>query len=504
MKLYSKIFFILAFAFTVLNACQKIDFGNVNESKDFRDAKIPSTEKLFASCIASVALYTSGVNPDVEPCLYVQYLMESQYTEGSRYASTNANWTLFYTGPLKDLVNIIKINTDPISAPTVLDNGSNANQLATARILKAYMFMLATDRWGDVPYSTALNGEVNLTPTYDKQQSIYYDLLKELKEAIAQFDNGAIVKGDLIYNGNISKWKKMANSLRMILAMRMSKADATRARTEFIDAFNNTAGYIATNADNFMFNYPNQLNYRTPWNAVYDKRDDFGLSKFLVDYLSSTNDFRLTVYGQKNKNGQYVGIPYGFDRATTIVFTGANDYSRVGELITGKTKNGTPTDINLTYASKGFVISTSQVLLTIAEAAANGWITNDVASIYNNAITSSWDQWGATYTASQLSTYQNSAAISLTGQSTVEIKKRIATQKWVVLYPNGAEAWAEWRRTGFPVLTPAPQAVNASKQIPRRYGYPSNEPLANPTNYAAAVAEIGGVDGVDVKVWWDK
>jgi hypothetical protein len=505
MRSINKIMIMAGLVGLTATACQKVDFGDVNESKDVRDSRIPSTDKLFTNIILSTVNFSYGTNIGVEPCLYVQYLMESQYTEGSRYATTNADWAGLYSGPLKDLDKIVKLNTDPASASaaSVTANGSNANQIATARIIKAFLYSVVADRWGDVPYTKALNGEVNLTPAYDKQQDVYFDLLKELKEAVAQYDNGAGIKGDPIYNGSVAKWKKLGNSLRMILALRIVKADATKSRTEFLDAFNNVGGYIAVNADNFVFDYPDLLNFRTPWNALYDKRDDYGLSKFFVDYLISTNDLRLTAFAQRNRNGSYVGIPYGLDRNATIAFTGATDYSRMGEPITGRTKNGN-TDINLRYSAKGYVITAAQMLSSVAEAAARGWVTSSAATAYNDAITASWDQWGLTYTPAQLNTYLNGASITLAGQSATEVLKRIATQRWVVLYPNGSEAWSEWRRTGFPVLTPAPQAVNASRQIPRRYGYPLNEPLANPTNYAAAVAGIGGVDGVDVKVWWDK
>jgi hypothetical protein len=505
MKSINKVILITGLVAISATACQKVDFGTVNESKDVRDSRIPSTDKLFTNVILSTANFAFGTNIGVEPCLYVQYLMESQYTEGSRYATTNADWAGLYAGPLKDLDKITKVNTDPASASdaSVTANGSNANQIATARILKAYLYALVSDRWGDVPYSKALNGEVNLTPVYDKQQELYIDLLKELKEAVAQYDNGAGIKGDPIYNGSVNKWKRLGNSLRMILAMRIVKADATKARTEFVDAFNNAAGYIGTNADNFFFSYPDVLNFRTPWNALYDKRDDYGLSKYFVDYLISTNDLRLTVYAQRNRSGNYVGIPFGLDRNATIAFTGATDYSRMGEQVIGRTKNGN-TDINLTYAGKGYMITAAQMLSSVAEAASRGWITNSATTAYSDAIAASWDQWGITYTPTQLNTYVNGTAVTLAGQSATEVLKRISTQRWVILYPNGSEAWSEWRRTGYPVLTPAPQAVNASRQIPRRYGYPLNEPLANPTNYAAAVAGIGGIDGTDVRVWWDK
>jgi hypothetical protein len=503
MKNINKIVATSFFALIIGSGCQKIDFGTTNESRDVRDFAVPNTDKLFTNALFSSVGQTAGTGA-FDPYLYVQYIMESQYTESSRYATTNADWAGFYANGLKDLANIIKFNSDDATKATVVQFGSNANQLGVARIARALFFLVATDRWGDIPYSKALNGETNLTPVYDRQQDIYTDLLKELKEAVAQFDAGAAVVGDPIYSGNSAKWKKFGNSLRMIMAMRMSKVDPVKAKAEFLAAFADPGGYINSNADNYQFNYLNNLNFRTPWNALYDKRDDYGIASTFMTQLNANADPRKQVFAQPTRNNTYVGIPYGYDRNATITFTGTNDYSRVGTPITGRVKNGN-TDLNSTYAGKIAVVTASQIMFVIAEASANGWISTPTVDVaYNDAIKLSWDEWNITYTPAQLTTFVTAASNTLTGQSATEVRKRIGTQKWVALFPNAVEAWAEWRRTGYPALTPAPQAVNATKAIPRRYGYPLNEPLANPTNYAAAVAGIGGSDTHDVRVWWDK
>jgi hypothetical protein len=110
-------------------------------------------------------------------------------------------------------------------------NGSNNNQIALARIVKAYRFLMLTDQWGDMPYSEAL--QLKTQPKYDTQQEIYNGLFKELKKAVAQFDGGAVPAGDIVHNGNLTRWKKFANSLRLIMAVRLSKVDPTTGKANF-------------------------------------------------------------------------------------------------------------------------------------------------------------------------------------------------------------------------------------------------------------------------------
>lgn len=504
--------------FIQLFSCKK-DFGDTNINPDPARSSFANTAHLLTNTIN--ALSTAGISSMVdgiaiynfETAQYAQYLSASQYPEASLYSTTHSYWDNWYSGiggpndnvkdgSLEDLYIIIKYNTDSKTAsdPRVLKNGSNNNQLAVARILKAYLFSIVTDRWGDVPYFDALKGIT--TPKYDKQSDIYKDLFKELREAIAQFDNGAKPTGDNLFGGNIEKWKKFANSLRMILALRISKSDIPTAKTEFIDAYNNTNGFINTNAENAKYIYLENTAFCNPWNSLYNNRDDYGVSNIMVDWLLNNNDPRINVFAQKNMDGVYKGIPYGLSRSALINWISANDYSRMGEKITGWQFNGsTPSFLNYKGAD-GYIITAAQMWLTKAEAESKGWIgsTSDAVISYTQAIKLSWDQWNVTYTPAQFSAYLAQPTVD----PTTNIGAKIGQQKWLALYPNGQEAWTEWRRSGYPLLLPAPDAVNTSKQIPRRFGYPSNEAQLNSINYAAQVATMPGGDIHDVHVWWDK
>src|SRR5690606_33992837 len=150
-------------------------------------------------------------------------------------------------------------------------------------------------------------------PEYDKQEDVYNYLLRDLKAAIAGFDNGLAVRGDIMYNGDQAKWKKLANSLRMQIALRMSKrfpAAGGLAATEFAAAVADPNGYISTNADNFTINYPGGAAYVHPWYSIYDGRSDYGYSKTLADIVNNMSDNRGASFG-----GVGSPFPYGLTRA---------------------------------------------------------------------------------------------------------------------------------------------------------------------------------------------
>ncbi|MBO9636048.1 MAG: SusD/RagB family nutrient-binding outer membrane lipoprotein, partial [Chitinophagaceae bacterium] len=162
--------------------------------------------------------------------LYTQQWAEKPYTDVSRYTVVNYDFYWLYSGALMNLKTILDTKDFNIA------DGSKENQLAVSRILRAWFFWHMTDRWGDIPYNDALMGRENFTPAYNSQKDIYYDLLKELKEAAAQIDEGADpVTGDILFNGDMANWKKFANSMRLLMALRLSKIDAAKGKAEFAD-----------------------------------------------------------------------------------------------------------------------------------------------------------------------------------------------------------------------------------------------------------------------------
>ncbi|MDB5232394.1 MAG: SusD/RagB family nutrient-binding outer rane lipoprotein [Chitinophagaceae bacterium] len=474
-------FNVLAMVAILLSAgCKKInDFGDTNVNPN--GTAVPSTAALLTNVLAGLG----GLAAQTRPGLYAQQFSETQYTEVSLYALPQLEFDGNFAGGLMDLQNIININTDPATKDNATKFGANANQVATARIMKAYIFWTITDRWGDIPYFESLKGSANLSPKYDTQEAIYKDLVKELKESIAQFQpTGAKVQGDIIYGGDVTKWQKFANSLRMLIALRTSKVYPGAnefGATEFKAAFQDAQGYIASNADNFTIKYPGTVAaFSSPWWALYNGRTDYAESKLMTDLTASLSDPRQAAFGSST-----TGFPYGLTRDQAVIF--GTSYATI--LAAAKRDRSSPL----------VIIGASDVLLAIAEAAQRGWITANVAAFYQNGISENWAEWGVT---GNLSGYLANTSVGLTG--TASDLQKIQLQQYISFYPDGLQAWANWRRTGVPALTPTSNAINSSKQIPRRFTYGPNEYNLNSTSVKEAVARMGGGDTPEARVWWDK
>jgi hypothetical protein len=484
-------------------SCKKFGDTNINPN----GVSIPATGALLTSAERQIGgLHGSSTNGGLYGGIYTQVLTETQYTEVSLYASPKVDFDNIYAGPLYDLQKIIDVNSGyegAEAATNALNYGASVNQIAVARILKAYIFWTITDRWGDVPYSEALKGTKNtqhdaiLTPKYDKQQDIYADLEKELKEAKDQIDPSLPApSGDIIYykanypnavdittwtSTASGQWKKLANSLRMLIALRTSKVDASASGfggTNFSEAFNDADGYIASNTDNFVERYPGNVDlYSSPWWNLYNGRSDYGVTSQFFAILGA--DPRASVFASST-----TGFPYGLPRDQAVAFGSANaGYARV---LKGSSTPRTAPEV---------IVSAANVLLAISEAIQLGWVAGDAATFYQNGIQASWDQWGVT---GDLAGYIASHPFTLTNTR---------LQEFIAWYPDGLQAWAEWRRTGVPTLTPTAYATNSGclNQIPRRFIYGSNEDRTNLANMQAAVAEsLGGQNTECARVWWDK
>ena len=463
--------------------CDKIkDFKDTNTNPN--GTPVPVTAALFTRSIAELGGREGGLSiaTYTRPGYYAQYFSETQYPEASLYGVPQLEFTGNYSGFLNDLQNIIKQNTDEATKNVVTVSGSNANQIATARILKAYAFWTITDRWGDIPYSEALQG--NPLPKYDTQESIYADLLKELREAVDQFDNGPAMKGDIIYNGNIAKWKRFANSIRMQMALRMSKVYPNAgglAATEFTAALNHPAGSIESNGDNAKIDFPGGA-YQNPWYISYvvNSRIDDAISSTMTNTLSSLDDPRINDYGTSD-----VGFPYGLDRPNAIAVAPG-----WGLVLDGQ---------SMSDAEDVIIMNAATVLFARAEAAERGWTSENAQDLYNAAVTASMAQWG--YSGAAVTSYLSQTGVAY---GATDHLKKIGTQKWLAMYPDGMQAWAEWRRTGFPELTPAQYATNTTKQIPRRFVYGTGEYGTNNDAVTEAAGRLQGGDTQDSRMWWDK
>ncbi len=467
----------LALSSLVLFGCSKSidDFGDMNVNPN--STPIPVTSALLTNVLSGIGGTAVGITPGY----YCQYFSQTQYTDESRYTPPQADFDGYYSGALYDLQNIINVNSDPKYKDLAALGGSNANQIAIARILKAYYYQIVTDYWGDVPYTQALKGNSDIA--YDKQSAIYPALIAELKAAVAQFDAGTTVKGDIIYSGSTAKWTKFANSLRMMMALRLSKIDPTTGKAEFALALG-TNNFIDAAADNFTVNYPGGA-FLNPWYNNYLTRKDQGVSSFVTGMQAANSDPRAAAFGSST-----VGIPYGLTRDLASSFVSANP-SWAYVLPSAKRAANSPV----------IVLSSSQLKFARAEAAKLGWTSETAATLYANGVKENMTDWGV-FTQAAYDAYMLTVALNGTDDL-----KLINTQAYLAFYPNGFQGWCNWRRSGFPVLTPTAYAANVSKQIPRRYMYGTREYSTNSKNVTAAAANYSGSDGVnssDAKVWWDK
>lgn len=445
---------------------------------------------------------------DVFGSIYSQQMANNTYTGTDRYDGDQSSFIGFYSGGLYNLTEIIRLNSDEATKEAAAKSGDNNNQIAIAKVLRAWAFMTIADTWGDAPYSEALQGTENYQPKYDAQKDIYQGIIAELKEAGGLFAPGINpIVGDRIYDGNLSNWKKLAGSLLLRAGMRFSNTDATMAQ----DAINAgiAMGVIESNAENASFKYGGDANSASPW---YDEfniapfRIDYSLSHTMVNFLGDRNDPRLPVFGKPIRNissrdddsndfwkkykpyvvdgNTYAGQPYGYFEATAQLIA-AEETSLIGDYFTE--------DINL----PSIIISYSEVLFIMAEAKQRWGIGNESAEdYYNAAIEANWEQFGLS--TSGLAAYLAQPGVAYNADM---FTKFIGEQKWVAMFGQGLNSWAEWRRLGYPTLERAPDAAG-DEEIPRRRTYTQSEFDLNETNVNAAISRMGGNE-LSTKTTWD-
>ncbi len=479
-------------AAAALAACSDLTSINNNPNGP-QDVDPPS---MLASSLDAIASGVNGVNSlNIRGAgLWAQYYAEIQYRDEDKYilrSGSSGGWA-FYNGAAENAQRMIAKG----------QAATRPNWTAVGRILKSYVFSVMTDAMGDLPYSQALKSDTVLQPVYDTQQSIYSALFTDLAQATSDLDVAAAApagdpvgfgfpNGDILYGGDMSQWRKFANSLRLRLAIHLSKVDSVKAASEAAAAV--AAGVFTSSADNATLEYlataPNQ-------NPIYQDvhvggRDDYGLSKTYVDSLVSWNDPRLPIFAQIPPAGTAIrGLPNGLNDGQKIddTFDALKYISRIGAMWR-ETPNA-PLPL-LTY---------SEVLFLEAEAAEHGWIPGSAATFYSGAIQAAMEEYGVP--AAAITTYLADARVTYV-PGTAGLTQ-IAYQKWVSLFMQGMESWTEVRRTGVPAIVPGCNAV--LRHIPERLPYDDNEAVLNQQNLQAAVTAQGFSASNDIAkpLWFTK
>ncbi|MEC5167187.1 hypothetical protein RCH18_002937 [Flavobacterium sp. PL11] len=412
-----------------------------------------------------------------------------------------ALWRNAYANEMKVIVDVIQ---------KTAANPEMSNMNAVAKIMKVMIGQRITDMYGDVPYSEAGLGFSKgiVTPKYDKQQDIYTSFFKELDEASTQLNAaGGIVKGDLFYKGDISKWKKLANTMRLRLAIRISEVAAAESEKQVKAAFQN--GVFMSNDDNCIMRHldfpfsdvPSALDFRgngLSHGFIGNEQADH-FSSLLINFLRNNDDPRLTMIATPKTGSPNWGPPAAGEELYVGVAPGTFRWD-----LSGGSNAASGIRPYLKLRTAPFLhVSYSETQLLLAEAALRGWVTGSAVDYYKKGVEAGIKQieiYGATAASqNKIDTYLINKPL-MPGME----KEQIATQLWVTYLFNSMEAYSNWRRTGFPKLLPIKNSDSETLGVtPTRLNYPNDELQKNEANYLDAIARMGGKNDWLNKVWWD-
>lgn len=510
MKKY--IYYISTVLILSVLGCTK-DFGDLNKNPNSLEKPTPAF--LFSKSQLSAMsnnYYLTGI---LNLGGFIQHY--STYKEvsgvGDKYFANDFYQAPYFTDGYPTAVNEIEEVITALKA-----SNADANRLGIARIWRVYIYHRITDLYGDVPYSEGGKGLTNLNfnPKYDTQESIYKDMLKELDEAALGLDatKPSFGGADFIYNGNPAQWKKFAYSLMLRLGLRLTKKDAPLSETWVKKAI--AGGVILLKEDNAVMKYsdgPQDLN-RNPTAREPRSRDfsanSFGktnieggkLSATFINYLKNNNDPRLGVYA-----GVWVGTTQSTDPAIQKGFPNG-----IG-VAPSATEQGTYSEPNQSTVMRLdaplLVLGNAETNLYLAEAALRNWNSlGTAADFYKKGVTGSFDNaamYGSAYAISGDKALQYFTAHPFDGTVSFEKQmEQIHTQIWAALYVDEYEVFANWRRTGYPVLVPVNYPGNVTNgTIPRRLIYPNAEGASNSKNLQEAITRQGA-NTLTTRVWWDK
>ncbi|MEZ4793576.1 MAG: SusD/RagB family nutrient-binding outer membrane lipoprotein [Gelidibacter sp.] len=462
---------VLAF---IAVSCDK-DFETVNT--DPNNPTVIPAHLLLGNIIRTNqnVIYNAQAGGDMGEC-WGQHWSKVQYNSEARYIPRrgviDGIWNSLYASVISDAKSMYDL----------AESEGNDNLKGASLVLRANAYQILVDLYGPVPFSQAITPGIN-QPAYDSGEDVYAGIIDMLDQAVSLFSpNGGDIpaSSDLLYGGDSSKWKKLANSLKFKVLMRSHNTAGLQALVSGGNLFSSNDDsaqliYTANNPD------ANPI-YET---IVFGSRLEYKVSEPLVDLLKNLNDPRLAVYASKNASGEYLGKPAGYIDLPNdaLGYTYAN-ISGLG-------------DKYLDPTLPGVVMSYAQLQFLLAEAANEGYIGGGVVAAlgyYEEGIRASFQFNGLDATAYL-------AQPNLTFSTQADARQKIATQEWLALYGQGFETWIEWRRTGFPVLTPAIEGD--IDQIPSRLYYPTTENSLNGANYQEAVSTLNNGDELTSKVFWD-
>lgn len=489
------------------------------------DYVLGSAMNNLASCVISSDVNTTQFTECLLGGPMGGYFSDTNTGWGNTIGNFNAtdNWTNVF---LKSDKLIPQLFTNLTSIENISKQLDNPVPFAIAKIIKVAAMNRVTDTYGPIPYSK-IGKDGAVTTPYDSQETVYSQLFTELDEAITTLNEnpGAALTAtaDYVYSGNVDKWTKFANSLKLRLAMRIVYANRALAETKAQEAIK--GGVIESNDGNAKWNYfgstTNPIYTATRYNPATDHAcltgGDTHAAADIICYMNGYKDPRRAKYFVPSewKGYQYVGVRRSINRST--LGTDAHKYSGV----------------NVGQSDPVMWMNAAEVAFLRAEAVAVfnfSGMGGTAKDFYERGIELSFEQWGAGSATDYLNDATSKPAIyddplganSYGSQlSTITIKwnegdtpdlkqERIITQKWIANWMLGNEAWADFRRTGYPRLLPADPAGNKSGGVvnnelgARRMPFPTDEYVSNKENVEAAVSNsLNGLDNYATRVWWD-
>jgi hypothetical protein len=474
MKNIFKVTLIGIFISMCFVSCQS-DITSLNE-----DPKHPSTlpsENLLATALFQSSYYMD--NPSVNFNNYrfftqqwaeIQYPQETQYDLVTRNQPRN-HFNRMYVYSLNNIKQA-KIN---LQKEVDTNNDIKVNKLATLEIEEIFVWENIVDTYGDVPYSETFKPDEILTPKYDDAKTIYIDLIKRINEVIVKVK--PTVKGygpgDLVYSGDMAKWTKFANSIKLRLGINLADIDPALSKATVESAI--TAGVISSDADAYKFKYDgNTFSNPVYDNLVASNRDDFVPSELVINTMNSLSDPRMEVWFSK-VNGIYKGGVFGDLNEPYSDFSHLTEYFR-----------------SSTTASN--LLSYAEVAFLKAEAAARGYAAGGtVADLYAEAVTESMRENG-------VSTANTITYLASNPYNAANWKQSIGVQAWIATFNKGFASWNFTRRLDYPILVNPPKSNLSS--VPYRMPYSDQEYVLNGANVQAAANKIGG-DKATTKLFWD-
>ena len=463
---------------------------------DFEELNINPNEPTTVSC---GVLFTSAIRTSVQTTSNEAFLLSNniaQLTAKTLRAEVDFyGWNAFPTvweGLYESL-------TDLSSLISIAREENNDKMVGAAMVFESWIFSELTNAYGDIPYSDAIKGEESVfTPKYDTQASIYQDLLDKLDLAISMLKGSGTISGDILYNGDTSKWIKFANGLKLRLLMYASnKIDVSTSFKLVVDQ----GVLFESNEDQAVLNFLNSFPNQFP--TIPLKQGDFdavAISKSALDLMELYHDPRLSRYARPDNLNfeapEFTGVANG---------VGGQTGSRLGLSYFDYPGHVTASEIGINYAD-GIIMSYAEVEFLIAEAIAKGWLSGDLESHYKKGIQASHEYYQVNYTPFGWTDFENFYQNSGVGYtSTIDIWK----QKWLSLYFSALDPYYEVRRwyveaggwDALPFLNPPIGNNSNNYELPMRFLYPGQEQSLNAENYNEANSRYSTSKLINGKMW---